>query len=341
VDVDEGLRALASGPAGESIQILYMNECSLTVLPKEINNMKKLGLLSVASNKISEIEAAYPDISFVQLYLDNNQITEFPHYVSENGKKLFFRIEDVETFSCTYNKVKKFPNIFDADAVYGIASIDFSYNDIDGFEGEEDGTYQGIYVQTLSMANNPRLGKYPKCIADTKSKVDYIILRGCGIDEIPEGSFTGENSKYLMSLDLSYNHLDDLPREIHAANMPYFYGIDLSYNRFSSFPFEPFDCASLTMMAIRGQRDEKGERCLSEWPQGVYNHTGLRALYMGSNNLGKIDDRISYLIYYLDISDNPNIVFDASEICSQWMNGVYFLLYDKTQDIRGCEPMLY
>ena len=50
VDVDEGLRALASGPAGESIQILYMNECSLTVLPKEINNMKKLGLLSVASN---------------------------------------------------------------------------------------------------------------------------------------------------------------------------------------------------------------------------------------------------------------------------------------------------
>lgn len=341
VDVDEGLRALASGPAGESIQILYMNECSLTVLPKEINNMKKLGLLSVASNNISEIEAAYPDISFVKLYLDNNQITEFPHYVSENGKKLFFRIEDVETFSCTYNKVKKFPNIFDADAVYGIASIDFSYNDIDGFEGEEDGTYQGIYVQTLSMANNPRLGKYPKCIADTKSKVDYIILRGCGIDEIPEGSFTGENSKYLMSLDLSYNHLDDLPREFHAANMPYFYGIDLSYNRFSSFPFEPFDCASLTMMAIRGQRDEKGERCLSEWPQGVYNHTGLRALYMGSNNLGKIDDRISYLIYYLDISDNPNIVFDASEICSQWMNGVYFLLYDKTQDIRGCEPMLY
>ena len=90
VDVDEGLRALASGPAGKSVQILYMNECSLTVLPKEINEMKKLGLLSVASNKISRIESAYPDISFVQLYLDNNQITEFPHYVSETGKKLFF-----------------------------------------------------------------------------------------------------------------------------------------------------------------------------------------------------------------------------------------------------------
>jgi hypothetical protein len=157
-DVDEGLRALASGPAGQSIQILYMNECSLTLLPKEINEMKKLGLLSVASNKIEKIESAYPDISFVKLYLDNNRITEFPHYVSENGKKLFFRIEDVETFSCSYNKLKKVPNIFDAEAVYGIASIDFSYNDIDGFEGAEDGTYQGIYVQTLSLANNPKMG---------------------------------------------------------------------------------------------------------------------------------------------------------------------------------------
>ena len=339
-DVDEGLRALSTGPAGKSIQILYMNECSLTVLPKELNEMKKLGLLSVASNKISKIESAYPDIAFVQLYLDNNQITEFPHYVSEDGKKLFFRIEDVETFSCSYNKLTKFPNIFDAEALFVIPSVDFSYNDIDGFEGVEDGTFQGVYIQTLSLANNPRLGKYPKCLAETKSKVDYIILRGCGIDEIPEGSFTGENVKYLMSLDLSYNHIKDLPREFHAANMPYFYGIDLSYNRFSEFPFEPFDCASLTMMALRGQRNEKGERCLKEWPTGVYNHTGLRALYIGSNDLGKIEDTISYLIYYLDISDNPNIVFDASEVCYQWMNGVYFLLYDKTQDIRGCDAML-
>ena len=339
-DVDEGLRAMSEGPVGQSLQILYMNECSLTLLPKELNNMKKLGLLSVASNKISKIESAYPDIAFTQLYLDNNQITEFPHFVNENGKRHFFRIEDVETFSCTYNKVKMFPDIFDANSIYGIASIDFSYNDIEGFENVDNGTYQGVYVQTLSLANNPKLGKYPKCLAETKSKVDYIILRGCGIDEIPAGSFTGENSAYLMSLDLSYNHLTDIPREFHAGNMPYFYGIDLSYNRFSAFPFEPFDCASLTMMAIRGQRDEKGERCLKEWPTGVYNHTGLRALYMGSNDLGKIDDTISYLIYYLDISDNPNIVFDASDICYNWMNGTYFLLYDKTQDIRNCAAML-
>ena len=337
-DVNEGLRALGTGLSAKSLQIIYLNECSLTVLPSEINNMKKLGMLSVASNKIHTIESAYPDISFVQLFLDNNEITEIPHTI-RNGKRIFFRIEDVETFSCTYNKLSKFPDIFDAESIYGMSSVDFSYNEITEFENQDAG-YQGIYVATLSLANNPDLKKFPKCIADSKSKVDYINVRGCGIEEVPEGSFKGENTKYLVSLDLSYNKLKDFPREFTAASFPYFYGIDLSYNQFSSFPYEPFDCASLTMFALRGQRNAKGERCLTEWPTGVYNHTGLRALYLGSNDLGKINDTISYLIYYLDISDNPNIVFDASDICYNWQSGTYFLLYDKTQKILNCDAML-
>lgn len=340
VDVNDGLRALSMGPAAKELQILYMNECSLTLLPKELNNMKKIGLFSVASNQISHIESAYPNLSFIQLYLDNNQLSELPHYINEDGKRMFFRIEDVETFSCTYNKFKVFPDIFDAGSMYGMLSVDFSYNQIESFENADNGTYQGIYVETLSLANNPNLGKYPKCLAESDSKVNYVILRGCGINEIPKGSFEGKYSANLMSLDLSYNHLTDIPREFHAGNMPYFYGIDVSYNRFSEFPFEPFDCLSLTMFAIRGQRNARGERCLSQWPTGVYNHTGLRALYIGSNDLGKIDDTISYLIYYLDISDNPNIVFDASDICYNWMSGSYFLIYDKTQDIRNCPGML-
>ena len=337
-DVNDGLRALGTGLSAKSLQIIYLNECSLTVLPAEINNMKKLGMLSVASNKIHTIESAYPDISFVQLFLDNNEITEIPHKV-RNGKRIFFRIEDVETFSCSYNKLSKFPDIFDAESIYGMSSVDFSYNQITEFENQ-DTDYQGIYVATLSLANNPDLKKFPKCIADSKSKVDYINVRGCGIEEIPEGSFKGENTKYLVSLDLSYNKLKDFPREFTAASFPYFYGIDLSYNQFASFPYEPFDCASLTMFALRGQRNANGERCLTEWPTGVYNHTGLRALYLGSNDLGKINDTISYLIYYLDISDNPNIVFDASDICYNWQAGTYFLLYDKTQNILNCDAML-
>ena len=102
----------------------------------------------------------------------------------------------------------------------------------------------------------------------------------------------------------------------------------------------PLDSQYLTVFAIRGQRNEKGERCLSEWPTGLYNHRGLRGFYIGSNNLGKIEDTISTLIYYLDISDNPEIIFDASDICYAHQVGAYYLIYDKTQDIRNCDYML-
>ena len=96
----------------------------------------------------------------------------------------------------------------------------------------------------------------------------------------------------------------------------------------------------LTVLGIRSQRNAKGERCLREWPQGIYNHTGLRGLYIGSNDLRKIDDTISTLIYYLDISDNPNIIFDASDICYAWQAGAYFLIYDKSQTILNCDAMV-
>ena len=144
----------------------------------------------------------------------------------------------------------------------------------------------------------------------------------------------------MQSFDLSYNNLKKLPRDMHAGNFPYLYGVDLSFNSFSSFPFEPLDSSGLTVFAVRSQRNEKGERCLREWPANIGLHKGLRGLYLGSNDLRKIDDTISTLIYYLDISDNPNIIFDASDICYAWQVGAYILIYDKSQNILNCDLML-
>ena len=330
----KGLDALAQGPSKGLIQMLYANQNNLAAVPASFSNLVKLGLLDLSSNKIEYFEAAPgQNVNLVQLFLDNNLLTELPK--DEEG--YFCGVEDVETFSVKFNKFKKFPNVFSAKSIYTMASVDFSYNEIDGFEGEDDGTYKGIRVSTLTLNNNPYLTKYPKCLAESNSTVAYVSLRGCSVNEIPEGSFTYENSAGLMSLDLSYNDLNDLPREMHAGNLPYLYGVDVSFNRFASFPWEPLDSFYLTVLAVRGQRNENGERCLSEWPTGIYNHTGLRALYMGSNNLGKVNDTISYLIYVLDISDNPNIIFDASDICSAISAGMYTLIYDQTQEIRNCD----
>ena len=263
-----------------------------------------------------------------------NQLSSFP--VDKDG--VFCFMDGAETFSVRNNKFTEFPDIFDASSIYTINSIDFSYNKISGFQNGEK--FKGLKVNTLTLANNSEMTKYPVEIAKSNSTVAYIILRGCNINEVPRGSFEYENSIYLTSLDLSYNDLDDLPWDMHAGNLPYLYGVELSYNRFKEFPWEPLDSQYLTVFAIRAQRDENGARCLSDWPEGIYDHRGLRGFYIGSNNLGLIQDRISTICYYLDISDNPEIIFDASEICLAIQQGAYILICDKTQDIRNCDILI-
>ena len=329
----KGLKALANGPSGENIQILYFNENNLEVIPAEITKMKKLGLMNFASNKIHTIETAWgKDIKPVQLYLDHNQLSSFP--TDENG--VFCYIEDAETFSVKHNNFTQFPDIFDAQSLYAVVSIDFSFNHISSFPDD----FKGVFVETLTIANNPELEVYPIQLKESDSKIMYVNFRGCNLREFPDSCFTYPNAVYLQSFDFSYNDLTDLPKDMHSGNMPYMYGVELSYNQFSKFPWEPLDSQYLTVFAIRGQRDKNGARCLSEWPTGLYNHRGLRGFYIGSNNLGKIEDTISTLIYYLDISDNPEIVFDASDICYAHQAGAYYLIYDKTQDIRNCDYML-
>ena len=330
-----GLKALATGPSKEKIQILYYLGNNLEVLPKEIKNMKKIGLLDFTSNKIHTIEEAWgTEIKPVQLYLDNNKLTEFP--VDENG--IFCFMEDAETFSARNNKLTEFPDIFSAKSIYTIVTVDFSYNQIASVQNGEK--FKGINVETLNLANNSTLTKYPVEFAKSNSIVMFMNLRGCNLVEVPGEAFVYENSIYLTSLDLSYNDLSDLPWEMHAGNLPYLYGVELSFNRFKEFPWEPLDSQYLTVFALRSQRDDEGARCLSDWPEGIYQHRGLRGLYLGSNNFGKIEDTISTICYYLDISDNPNIVFDASDICYAIQQGAYILIYDKSQNILNCDILL-
>ena len=58
---------------------------------------------------------------------------------------------------------------------------------------------------------------------------------------------------------------------------------------------------------------------------------------IGSNDLRKIDDTISPDILVFEIKDNPNISIDLSNVCYYISIGYYLLIYDKTQDIRGCD----
>ena len=324
---------VASENISKTLQIFYLTFNNLTVLP-DMSMVKKLGKLDCAYNKIKTIEKAFGrDVNLVQLSMDHNLIEELPR--DENGS--FCGYADVESFSFAYNKLKKFPNIFSSQSVYVMSSVNFSFNEIDGFEGEEDGTFKGVNANTIAIGGN-KLKKFPTILFKTNSQVSALGLNGNGIEEIPKGTFSASKYSYMMkTLDLTYNKLSKLPDDFNGRNMPFLYGVDVSNNRFTEVPTGPMDAATLTVYAVRSQRDENGNRLLRKWPSNISLCPSLRQFCIGGNDLRKITDTISSYIIVFEIKDNPNISLNLSNVCNMIKAGAYLLIYDPEQDICGCD----
>ena len=316
---------VASENISKTLQIFYLTYNNLTVLP-DMSMVKKLGKLDCAYNKIKKIEKAFgSDVVLVQLSMDYNQIEELPR----DGSGSFCGYADVESFSFAHNKLKKFPNIFSSQSIYVMSSVNFSFNEIDGFEGEEDGTFKGVNANTIALGGNK---------LKTNSQVSVLGLNGNGIEEIPKGTFSASKYSYMMkTLDLTYNKLSKLPDDFNGKNMPFLYGVDISNNRFTEVPTGPMDAATLTVYAVRSQRDENGNRLLRKWPSNISLCPSLRQFCIGGNDLRKITDTISPYVIVFEIKDNPNISLNLSNVCNMIKAGAYLLIYDPEQDIRGCD----
>ena len=331
----EDWEAFIDGESGDEIQILYLSYNNLHETPSHdyMKRMTKLGYLDCSSNKLKVIHSLGKEISPATLIFDYNNIETI---TVEEGD-YFCGMSQLETFSCSNNRLKRLPDLFSARSIYTMLSADFSSNEITELENGDE--WRGINTETLNLANN-RLASLPKRIMQSGSSVQVLMLSANGMRTIEEGALTGANSKQLTTIDLSFNRLKELPyNDFSITNVPYLYGIDLSSNAFEAFPYAPLTVDRLTVLSIRQQRDDEGNRTLKEWPTGIGTHKSMAALYIGSNDLRRIDDTISPYILLFEIKDNPNISIDLSTVCPYIEMGYYQLIYDSTQDIRGCDAL--
>ena len=325
----DGIKALAEGDAGKTLQILYLGYNNIASLPTEVSKMKKLGKIDMIYNKLTALPAFGKDVNLVQGTFDYNEIAR----IEKDADGYFCGMDDVESLSFSHNELTEFPDIFDASSIYIMASIDFSYNKISKVERTK-----GINTNNLSLAGNA-LKTFPKDLFTAGSPLTVLNLSGNQIEEITNDDIKGEKTYMMTSLDLSNNRLKKLPDDMNGTYMPHLYGIDISGNQFSAFPWGLANISYLNTLIMRNQRDGDGNRVYKEWPTNIGNHKGLRALLLGGNDIGKVPEteRLSYLINTLDVSDNPSIVLNVSSVCPYIKAGMYLLIYDTTQDIRGCD----
>lgn len=317
---------------GGKIQGIYMGYNNLEEFPvyEKLCKMEKLGLLDLTNNKIHTLHPFGKGVNIAKLYLDYNKIKSVPH--APDG--FFCGFTQMEGFSISNNEIEEFPDIFDAKLIHICPSIDFSGNKISRFENGD--AFKGVNANQVNLSKN-ELKTFPSILFKTGSPLTYLVLSGNGMTEIPKGSLEGKYSYMLEAIDLSYNKLSDLPEDFNVLTLPLLTGIDISYNCFEKFPWEPLTIQGLARYFIRYQADKNGNRCLSEWPTGIWQHLGLRFFLMGGNDLRKIEDTMPTQLFYLEVADNPNITMNVSELCPYISYGYIMFIYDKTQDIRGCD----
>lgn len=337
-ELERGLAEMAdpANPVSRSIQGIYFMNNRLETIP-DLSGMEKISLLDFQSNNIYTIAAPFgKEHNLTTFNVSNNHISSIP--VDEEG--VFAGAEAVETWSFANNLLTEVPDIFDSDSPYLMGTLDLSQNRITGFAGDDGkggGTYKGMNVEILNLSFND-LDSLSRCLMASNSMVSYLQLRGNGMKKIGDGALVGENSYLISALGLAYNRLKELPSDFSMRNLPYLSGVDFTANAFESYPAPAMGFTGIQTMIMRAQRDDNGFRCFTEWPVGVYA-SGLSVLYLGSNDIGKVQDgTLEKIRFQIELTDNPNLNIDLSTLCPYIMSGQAYILVDESQSgVVGCD----
>ena len=334
--MEEGLSAINNGPASKTIQLLYFPNQRIDNMP-DLSNIPRLSVLVIQGCGLKSFAAPFgKDQFFVQFMASDNELTSLPR--DEKGNFLAYNAE-TEEVNFSGNKFTELPDIFDAKSAYQVGTVDFSKNQIASVEHGD--AYRGIKAATFDISYN-KLKELPvQLFGTSSSSISYLKIDGNGMEKISKEAIEGKYTYRTTTISMAYNKLKSLPDEFDSLTFPYLSGIDMSYNRFDYFPYTAVNNQYLSVFIFRHQRDADGDRCMRTWPAGIGQAlAGLRALYLGSNDIRVVTDLLSYMIYNLDIQDNPNISIDVSAVCSYIKSGWFNLMYSPGQDIRGCDEAL-
>ena len=164
------------GKSGKKIQALYLGYNNLEEMPdyEHLSQMEKLGLIDLTNNSITEVNAFGKEINLTKVYLDYNQINKIN--TTEDG--YFCGYYDMESFTCTYNKLTKMPDIFNAKSKYVIGSVSFAHNEITGMQNDDN--HRGVNTNNLDLSYN-HLEEFPGVIIKKGSPLGILILQANGM----------------------------------------------------------------------------------------------------------------------------------------------------------------
>lgn len=327
------------GDGNHVINGIYFMDNNLEVFPAEMAKTTRLSFLNFSNNRIKEIEAAFGKSHNISTFnMSGNLLSDLPR---EESTGYFAGVESVEGWSFANNKFTVMPDIFDSEEPFYMGTLDFSGNEISGFE-KRDGRYHGVNTEILDLSYN-KLKEFPVEVLNREqgnSKLSFFQLRGNEMKTVSAEAFDGDYARYITSIDVAYNRISEWPRGVFSVHkMPMINGLDFSNNAFAAFPRDIANLPYLEVFLFRGQTNDAGYPCMREWPDGLFGHPSLKALYIGNNDIGKVTDHnLGKIRYSFEISGNYNISIDLSPLADKIRRGEVGVMFDRgIQDVRGVD----
>lgn len=289
--------------------IVDLNEMDLTEIPKEIDQLSHLHILSLHNNQIRQIPKELAQRSQLQeLYLYENQIQEIP---GELGQ-----LAELQVLDLSGNRIRRIPKEF---ALLTQLQTLYLYNN--QIEEIPEELAQAIQLQILSLYNN-RIQRIPGTLS-LLAQLQQFDLSGNRIQQIPP-----ELSKLsqLQRLDMSNNQIREIPPAL--SQLAQLQQLDLSGNQIERIPKELSGLPRLTQLNLSNNR-------IQEIPPELAHMTQLRQLDLSGNRIQQIPKELARLtqLHRLALDNNP-LIFPPPEITAQGTKAILSFLREQSEDCR-------
>lgn len=207
----------------QQLRHLWLDDNNLTKVPvNSLRHQANLQALTLALNRISHIpDNAFANLtSLVVLHLHNNRIKEI-------GENCFAGLVNLETLDLNFNNLMAFPKAI--EALPKLKELGFHSNDIASIP--EGAFHNNPLLRTIHLYDNP-LSSVGASAFQNLSDLHSLMLRGASMmEDFPILT----NTNNLESLTLSGTKISTIPADL-CDDLKLLRTLDLSYNHIVELP---------------------------------------------------------------------------------------------------------
>ncbi|XP_052867194.1 chaoptin [Anopheles cruzii] len=319
------LSSVPDGPHGllpGTLKVLSLSGNNFTAIPVDgLINCTELSYLNMGYNKITDIEeGAFGGwgANLQTLLLRNNKITSL-------GYGAFGGLETIKEISLSFNGIHHVhPNVFDnVSSTLKILELSFGI-----YRQEYPGEALSVLTELMWLGlDNNNLKSLPDDALASLGQLTYINLAFNRIVAIPRSLFRSEVHRNLVEIDLSFNHLEELPsltfdsleliqiinlssNKIRAVqknafhDLPYLTYVDMSCNGLQNVSEGAFSFLP-SLLSVDLMHNELSVLSLKVFRQ-VSNATTPMRLNISSNAMELLDGDVNSLLYVYSLDASHN-----------------------------------